>query len=268
MGKISPLNLRPASPSSKTFFMNPPTSLNGKRALITGASSGIGRAITRALDSQGCSVALCARRKDRLQEVAGELKNATICTADLAEEDQLVAAVNHAKGAMGGLDILINSAGIARQASLIDGKTSDWTDMLQVNVLALAQITREALRHFPESGGHIIHLSSMSGHRVPGRGGFYSATKFAVRAMTEGLRQELRHKGNLTRVGCISPGFVDTELLDEYFQVSGDDQAKYESIGYPILQPEEIAELVVHQLTMPETAEVTDILVRPTGQAT
>ncbi len=268
MEKISQVSLRPASSSSKNFFMNPSTSLKGKRALVTGASSGIGRAIARALDAQGCAVALCARREDRLREVADELKNATVCAADLSDEDQLIAAVKKANYEMGGLDILINSAGIARQASLINGATSDWTDMLQVNVLALAQITREALQYFPESGGHIIHLSSMSGHRVPGRGGFYSATKFAVRAMTEGLRQELRLEGNMTRVGCISPGFVDTELLDEYFQSSDNAQAKYESIGYQILQPEEIADLVLHQLTMPATAEVTDILVRPTAQAT
>ena len=248
--------------------MNPPTSLDGKRALITGASSGIGRAIATALDTLGCRVALCARRKERLEETAASLQLAITCPADLADETQLVNVVEQAHREMGGLDILINSAGIARQAKLIDGATSDWAEMLQINVLALAQITREALRFFPEKGGHIIHLSSMSGHRVPGRGGFYSATKFAVRAMTEGLRQELRMEGNRTRVGCISPGFVDTELLDEYFQSTGNDQAKYEAIGYPILQPEEIADLVIHQLTMPETAEVTDILVRPTGQAT
>ena len=108
----------------------------------------------------------------------------------------------------------------------------------------------------------------MSGHRVPGKGGFYAATKFAVRAMTEGLRQELRASGNLTRVSSISPGFVDTELLDLYFNDSDDRSSKYDRIGYPLLQPEEIAELVIHQLTMPATAEVTDILVRPTAQTT
>ena len=140
--------------------------------------------------------------------------------------------------------------------------------MMDINVLGLANVTRHALPHFPKSGGHILNLSSMSGHRVPGKGGFYAATKFAVRAMTEGLRQELRAAGSLTRVSSISPGFVDTELLDIYFANADDGTSKYDRIGYPLLKPEEIAELVVHQLTLPATAEVTDILVRPTAQAT
>ena len=140
--------------------------------------------------------------------------------------------------------------------------------MMNINVLALSIATREALRYFPDSGGHIVNISSMSGHRVPGRGGFYSASKFAVRAITEGLRQELRLAGNLTRVSSISPGFVDTELLDDYFKSSRGGVSKYDAISYPILKPEEIAELVLHQLALPDTVEVTDILVRPTHQAT
>jgi len=252
--------------------MNSPTDLTGKRAFVTGASSGIGRAIGRALSARGCAVALCARREDRLRELAGELESsggtALVCPADLADEASLVAAVNQAGTSWEGLDILINASGVARQAMLVDGATEDWHTMLTVNVLALAQVTREALRFFPVEGGHVVNLGSMSGHRVPGRGGFYSATKFAVRAMTEGLRQELRLAGNLTRVSSISPGFVDTELLDQYFQTGGDPAARYGAIDYPILQPEEIADLVLHQLTMPATAEVTDILVRPTAQKT
>ncbi len=176
--------------------------------------------------------------------------------------------MNLAANELDGLDILINAAGLARQTRLSDGEIEDWRAMLDVNVFALAVVSREAISFFPEEGGHIVNISSMSGHRVPGKGGFYSATKFAVRAMTEGLRQELRGDGNLTRVSSISPGFVDTELLSVYLQGGGDSKSEYNAIGYPLLQPEEIAELVIHQLTMPKTAEVTDILVRPTGQAT
>lgn len=247
-------------------------SLSGKKALVTGASSGIGKAIATALSQAGIHTALLARREETLRKISEELStNGTKSFAfpvDLTDTGAAQDAVNMAASALGGLDIVINAAGLARQAALSDGDPDDWRAMLDLNVFALAVVTREALPHFPAEGGHVIHLCSMSGHRVPGKGGFYSATKFAVRAMTEGLRQELRAIGNLTRVGCISPGFVDTPLLDEYFAGSGGDAAKHQAVDYPMLRPEEIAELVLHQLSLPATAEVTDILVRPTHQKT
>jgi len=250
---------------------NSSISLQGKKALVTGASSGIGQAIATALSQEGASVALLARREDRLAKLAKTIgENGGIAYSipvDLARTDLTQDAVHMAASSLEGLDIVINAAGVGRQAKLIDGDINDWKTMLDINVIALSVVTREALPYFPNEGGHILNISSMSGHRVPGKGGFYAATKFAVRAITEGLRQELRADGNQTRVSGISPGFVDTELLDDYFS-GGSDNAKYDAIGYPILKPEEIAELVIHQLTMPKTAEVTDILVRPTAQAT
>lgn len=247
------------------------TRLADKRALVTGASSGIGREIARALGAQGCQVALLARREERLHETAAlvEASGATalVLPVDLTDTMTAQQAVATAASTFGGLDIVINAAGIARQSNLSDGDIGDWRDMFEINVMALAVVNHEAIPYFPEGGGHIVNISSMSGHRVPGKGGFYSATKFAVRAMTEGLRQELREQNNLTRVSSISPGFVDTELLDEYFK-SGDSGGSYSAIGYPLLRPEEIADLVIHQLIMPATVEVTDLLVRPTGQRT
>ncbi|NRB74767.1 MAG: SDR family NAD(P)-dependent oxidoreductase [Verrucomicrobiales bacterium] len=249
-----------------------PSPLSGKKALITGASSGIGRAIALSLAEHGVSNALLARRKERLEEVAEQASKtgsrASIFVVDLSDPAETGTAVSRAVEELGGIDILINAAGVALQAGLSNGEFEDWKTMMDINVLGLANVTRHALPHFPKSGGHILNLSSMSGHRVPGKGGFYAATKFAVRAMTEGLRQELRAAESLTRVSSISPGFVDTELLDIYFANADDGTSKYDRIGYPLLKPEEIAELVVHQLTLPATAEVTDILVRPTAQAT
>lgn len=248
------------------------TDLRGKRVLVTGASSGIGRAIASALGNAGADLALLARREDRLRELSDEIiqqgTRAFPFAVDLSDAGGAQDAVNLAASALDGLDILINAAGVARQAGLRDGDIEDWRTMLDINVFALAVVTREALPHFPDEGGHVVNISSMSGHRVPGKGGFYAATKFAVRAMTEGLRQELRAAGNQTRVCSISPGFVDTELLDQYFATSGSTESRYDRIGYPLLQPEEIAGLVLHQLTIPPTAEVTDILVRPTAQQT
>lgn len=249
-----------------------PSPLSSKNALITGASSGIGRAIALALAEHGVSTALLARRKERLEEVAEQTYKtgcrACIFVVDLSDPAETETAVSRAAEELGGIDILINAAGVALQAGLSNGEFEDWKTMMDINVLGLANVSRHALPHFPDSGGHILNLSSMSGHRVPGKGGFYAATKFAVRAMTEGLRQELRAAGSLTRVSSISPGFVDTELLDTYFANTDDRTSRYDRIGYPLLKPEEIAELVLHQLTLPATAEVTDILVRPTAQAT
>ena len=251
---------------------NSSVSLRDKKALVTGASSGIGRAIALALSREGASVALLARREERLAQlsamITGEGGIAYSFPVDLAKTDLTQDAVHMAASSLDGLDIVINAAGVAKQAKLTDGLIEDWKNMLDINVLALSIVTREALPYLPENGGHIVNISSMSGHRVPGKGGFYAATKFAVRALTEGLRQELRGAGNQTRVSSISPGFVDTELLDDYFSGGENDQAKYDAIDYPILKPEDIANLVIHLLKMPKTAEVTDILVRPTAQAT
>ncbi len=247
------------------------TELKGRAALVTGASSGIGRAIALAMGAAGVRVAVCARRRDRLEAVAETIREAGgeawVETADFFQVNEIDAAVRGAADHWGGrLDILVNSAGIGRQAKLMDGDTGDWREMMDLNVLALAVASREALKYFPDDGGDIVNLGSMSGHRVPGRGGFYAATKFAVRAMTEGLRQELRLAGRATRVSSVSPGFVDTELLDDYFREGTGGASRYEAISYPILRPEDIAAIVLRQLTMPRSVEITDVLVRPTAQ--
>ena len=246
--------------------------LAGKAAFVSGGSSGIGRAIALALGGRGVRVTICARRGERLDEVAEEVRvaggEAQVVTADFSHPAAIEEAIGSAADHWGGqLHIVVNAAGVALQASLTEGATEDWRSMLDINVLALAVATREALKVFPrEDGGDVINISSMSGHRVPGRGGFYSATKFAVRAMTEGLRQELRQAGNLTRVGSVSPGFVETELLDRYFESAGSD--RYQAIEYPILKPAEVAKVVVEMLSLPRTAEITDVLMRPSRQAT
>ncbi len=244
-------------------------SLEGKAAVVTGASSGIGAAVATALARRGVRVTLVARRRQRLTALAGALDGETqVCAADFSEESQVADAMDSASRHWGGgLDILVNAAGIARVSPLRDGNPADWRALWEINVLGLAMASREALKHFPEpEGGHIVNLGSMSGHRVPGRGGFYAATKFAVRAITEGLRQELRHAGSRTRVSSISPGFVDTPMLDEYFSSAG--TSVKDAVPYPMLQPEDIAETVVEILRKPKEVEVTDVLVRPRQQVT
>ncbi len=250
------------------------TPLSGRKALVTGGSRGIGLAIGKALWTAGSSVSVVGRSLDQLTSAdlgfpKEESNRVTLIAHDLSRSADTPAAVRSAAESMGGLDILINAAGVARQSSLINGDPADWREMFEINVLALSEVTKAALRFFPASGeGDIINISSMSGHRVPGKGGCYAPTKFAVRAMTEALRQELRASGSRVRVSCLSPGFVDTQLLDEYF-TTGDEQGFQKSdIGYDILQPEDMAELAMHQICAPSRVDVTDILVRPTGQKT
>ena len=227
-----------------------------KKVLVTGASSGIGRAIAEALVREGFKVTGLCRSVDKLSAEVSPLR------CDLLKTEEIEEAFASLKS----LDILVNSAGLAYLARLSDGDPAQWEEMWRVNVHALALCSRLALPLFPESGGHILNLSSMSGHRVPPSGGFYASTKFAVRALSEGLRSELRSSGNRTRVSCLSPGFVDTPLLDTYFDGREDQLADTRKSGQ-MLTPEAIAETALHLLKAPDGVEINDVLMRSNQQA-
>lgn len=227
-----------------------------KSALVTGASSGIGNAIAEALVREGFQVMGLCRSIDRLPEGVSGL------SCDLRKPEE----IERAFASLESLDILVNSAGLAYLSRLSDGDPAQWEEMWQVNVHALALCSRLALPLFPESGGHILNLSSMSGHRVPPTGGFYAGTKFAVRAISEGLRSELKTAGNPTRVSSLSPGFVDTPLLDKYFDGREDDLDATRASGQ-MLTPEAIAATALHILTAPEGVEINDVLMRSNQQA-
>lgn len=239
-------------------------------AMVTGASSGIGRAIALKLAQEGYRLALGARRLERLEELATELQalgeEVLIQAVDLRQESDILAFFQAIRQRWGGVDVLINNAGLGHKQSLLDGDTEAWRDMLEVNVLALCICTREATRDMRQRGGkgHVVHISSMSGHRVPGGSGVYSATKFAVRSLTEGLRQELRQAGLDIRVSSISPGFVETEFAAQYHQSQEKADALYSQ--FPVLQPEDIANTVAYILTQPDHVQIHDVLMRPTQQ--
>lgn len=251
----------------------PPASpLAGRVAVVTGASSGIGEAIALMLAEHGARLVLLARREDRLealaQVIATRSPSAEVLSqrCDLRDEPQIVAAFAAARQRWDGVEILINNAGLGRDAPLCRGATEDWREMLELNVLALSVCTREALADMRRRGdrGHVVHVSSMAAHRVPRGGGMYSATKFAVRALTEGLRQELRDADSGIRVSAVSPGFVETEFAQVYHR---DPSAGERTYGrYPVLQPEDVAEAVRYVLTAPARVQVHDVLVRPTAQ--
>jgi len=243
----------------------------GRVALVTGASSGIGRAVARMLISEGMRVAVCARRAERLDAIAGEAgEDAEVLPVptdlrDPASIAQLFAKIRHR---WGGVDVLVNNAGLGHEAPLVSGDTEAWREMLEVNVLALCICTREAVRDMRERGddGHVVHVSSMAGHRVPRGSGVYSASKFAVRSLTEGLRLELRDLESDIRVTAISPGFVETEFHEHYLRSKEAAEKTY--ARFPVLQPDDIAASVRHVLAAPPHAQVHDVLVRPTRQPT
>ena len=243
---------------------------NEKVALVTGASSGIGRAIAQRLALGGYRVAICARRVERLTALVDDLtkQGATIAAypADLRQESAILKLFESIRATWGGVDVLVNNAGLGHKEPLMSGNTEAWREMLEVNVLALCICTREAIQDMQANGdqGHIIHLSSMSAHRVPTGSGVYSATKFAVRSLTEGLRQELRAAESLIRVSSISPGFVETEFAEKYTKSAEKAKATYSQ--FPVLQPDDVAEAVWYVLSQPSHVQVHDILVRPTQQ--
>ena len=227
-----------------------------RTAVVTGASSGIGKAIASALLNQGMTVIGLCRSVDQLPDGVKPL------ACDLRDESAIKAAFE----TLDRLDILVNSAGLAYLSQICDGHPSDWEEMWRVNVHALGLCSQLSLALFPEGGGHILNLSSMSGHRVPPTGGFYASTKFAVRAISEALRAELKNSGNKTRISCLSPGFVDTPLLDKYF-AGREDQLAETRAKIEMLTPQAIADAALHILTSPASVEINDVLLRSADQA-
>ena len=249
----------------------PATRLDDKVALVTGASSGIGRAVALELRRAGCRVALSARRYDRLEAFTAELGGegqAVAIPVNLREEPEIDNLFDAVRKRWGGVDILINSGGLGLHAPLTEPNFSAWREMLEVNVLALSKCTQLAVTDMRTRGdrGHVVHISSMSAHRVPGGSGMYAATKFAVRALTEGLRKELRELDSAIRVTSISPGYVETEFAEVYH---GNREAGEKTYGrFKVLQVEDIASTVMHVLRTPQHVEVHDVLMRATRQAT
>jgi len=238
-------------------------------AIVTGASSGIGLTIAQHLSKAGYDLALCARRHDRLTDVAKGLEangSAVLTQAvDLREEAQILSFFEAVDQRFGRIDVLVNNAGLGHKESLMSGNTDAWREMLEVNVLALCICTREAVqRMISANSGHIVHISSMSGHRVPAITGVYSATKFAVRSLGETLRRELRAAQSNIRISSVSPGVVETEFAQKYHQSAEKAQETYGQ--FPVLQSEDIAKAVIYALQQPAHVEVNDILIRPTQQ--
>jgi NADP-dependent 3-hydroxy acid dehydrogenase YdfG len=242
--------------------------LEGRVAAVTGASSGIGAATARALSRAGASVALAARRRDRLEALAEQLEGpSSIHEVDVTDEQQARSFIEDAHAEHGGLHVLVNNAGLMLLGPANDADTSEWRRMIDVNLWGLLVCTHAALPLIAQSGGgDIVNVSSVAGRRADAGAAVYNMTKFGVHAFSEALRQEALHVG--VRVTVVAPGFVDTELQGHNTNpvVQQAMARTREQIG-EILKPEDIAEAIIHAVTRPPHVCLNEVVVRPTGQA-
>jgi NADP-dependent 3-hydroxy acid dehydrogenase YdfG len=239
----------------------------GKIVVITGASSGLGEAAARLLSAQGASVVLGARRADRLRALAEELTRsggkALAVETDVTRREQVQSLVDAAVQTYGRIDVIVNNAGLMPQSPLERLKIDDWDRMIDVNIKGVLYGIAAALPYMKkQKAGHIVNVSSVAGHKVRPGGVVYSATKHAVRVITEGLRQEVKPYNLRTTV--ISPGAVDTELPDSVTEPDiAENIRKFYEIAIPA---ESFARAVVFAMSQPDDVDVNEILYRPTRQ--
>ncbi|XP_065892555.1 dehydrogenase/reductase SDR family member 11-like isoform X3 [Dysidea avara] len=250
----------------------------GRVAIVTGASAGIGYELSKRLVQLGVVVVGCARNITAIESLSQELSKSggklVAMKCDVRKEEDILSMMSAIKSQFGGADICVNNAGLANDAPLLSGTTEQWREMMEVNILGLCVMTREFIKQLRERNvddGHVIHLNSMSGHRVVNSPAtsFYSATKFAVTALTEGLRKELRDIKSNIKITGISPGLVATEFGPRLKQKDNPKEAieeMYGSYGYPVLLPEDIANSIIYALSTPPRMQIHDILMRPTQQ--
>jgi NADP-dependent 3-hydroxy acid dehydrogenase YdfG len=239
-------------------------------AVVTGASSGIGEATSLAFAREGYAVALAARRADRIDEIANRITDdggqAIAVPTDVADEDACRALIQTAKDELGGVDVLVNNAGVMLLGPIQGADTDEWRQMVGVNVLGLMYCSREALPAMQErGGGYIVNVSSVAGRVARFGSGVYNATKWAVVAFSESLRQEALNSN--IRVTTVEPGFVETELQAHNTNpmvVDVIDRMR-EKIG-DLLTSEDIADAIVYVVSRPPHVNINEIMVRPTRE--
>ena len=250
---------------------NAVTSLKGRVVFVTGASAGIGKACAEAFAAQGAHLLLCARRLERVEALAARLaQNHGIRThtgrldvRDRASVDAFVAGLPEEWRA---IDVLVNNAGLARGfAKVHEGEIQDWEEMIDTNVKGLLYVTRAILPSMVKRGsGHIINLGSIAGHQVYPSGAVYCASKFAVRALNEGLKMDLMGTG--VRVCSVSPGMVQTEFSEVRFRGNTQRAAQTYANTRP-LQAEDVADIAVFCAMRPAHVDISEVVVMSTDQA-
>jgi NADP-dependent 3-hydroxy acid dehydrogenase YdfG len=248
--------------------------LEGTVALVTGASSGIGAATARSLAAQGASVAVLARRRDRLEELAGEIRadggTAMVVDADITDRQQAEDAVEGVVSELGRLDTVVNNAGLMHIGQVADALTEDWDQMLQINVQGLLYVTRAALPHLlraaqdsPRQVADLVNISSTAGRVARPGTAVYNLTKYGVNGFTEALRQEVIQQR--VRVSVVEPGTVNTELsshLRDGVRQAVETQTK----DMEMLRPEDIADTVSYIVTRDGRVAINEILIRASEQ--
>ncbi|KZL42364.1 oxidoreductase [Pseudomonas syringae pv. syringae] len=242
------------------------SNIQGKVVLITGASSGIGEAAARLIAAKGAYVVLGARRIERLEMLAADIEaqggSARFRALDVTDALDMQAFADFAKHAFGKIDVIINNAGVMPLSPLAALNIAEWNQMLDVNVRGVLHGIAAVLPSMQAQGhGQIINISSIGGLAVSPTAAVYCATKFAVRAISDGLRQET----DKIRVTVVCPGVVESELADSISDETARDAMK--AFRKVALEPDAIARALVYAIEQPDGVDVSEIVVRPTGSA-
>jgi NADP-dependent 3-hydroxy acid dehydrogenase YdfG len=241
--------------------------LDGKIALVTGASAGIGEACARSLAAEGARLVLAARRAERLDALVAELGSAAHAIAlDVRDAHAVAAAVEGLPEEWAAIDVLVNNAGLGRGLDkLHEGSIDDWEQMVDTNVKGLLYVTRAVVPGMVARGrGHVVNIGSVAGHEVYPGGNVYCATKHAVDAITKGLRMDL--VDTPVRVSTVDPGLVETEFSVVRFH---GDAARAQKVyeGIEALTGADIADAVVYCVTRPPHVQINEIVITLTNQA-
>jgi NADP-dependent 3-hydroxy acid dehydrogenase YdfG len=245
--------------------------LSGKTALVTGASSGIGRAAAVALAAAGAQVALVARRADRLAELAAQIEagggQALARVADVTDEHEATAAVEDTVAHFGGLDILVNAAGMTQTGKVENGDLADWRYVMELNFWASFYTSRAAIPALKAGGGgDIVNISSTAGRRAVGATfGPYAASKFALTAFNESLRAEVTLAG--VRVCIIEPGATATEVHEHIKDEKVREFTRQHVEKDGAMQPEDVAAAIVFAVSLPPRVNISQLVIRPSVDA-
>ena len=240
--------------------------IENKVVIITGASSGLGEATARHLAKNGAKLMLAARREDRLEKLVSEIQQdggtAKYQITDVTDKSQVEALAKATKDAYGRIDVLVNNAGLMPLSPLAETKVEEWEKMVDVNIKGvLYNIAAVMPVMLQQESGHIVNISSVAGHKVFPAGAVYCATKFAVKALSEGIRLESDGKIRSTN---ISPGAVDTELTNT---ISHDKTAKNVDQLYGVaIDADAIARAITFAIAQPEDVDINEMVIRPTKQ--
>ncbi|MBO0410459.1 SDR family oxidoreductase [Enterococcus hulanensis] len=241
-----------------------------KVIVITGASSGIGEASAKLLAAKGNKVVLGARREGQLKQIVEEIKadngEALYQVTDVTDSEDVEKLVKLAVDTFGRIDVLINSAGIMPHSPLKDKRINDWDQMIDINIKGTLYGIGAALSYMNEQkAGQIINISSVAGHYAHAGGAVYSATKWAVRAISESLREEVAQDGSNIRVTIVSPGAINTELLSSVTdpKLKKNYQQFYDSFGISV---DRVATTIQQAIDLPADAAWNEIIIRPTKQ--